>query len=308
MIKLKNPMKASSFLEDLGIETNEDLSGLSLDSISYGDADSESDMAFIIRKDMLNNSRSAVIVTDEEKLSFVNAYVIKPYDSVIHFMFRTLDYLEKHHHTIPWSEIERLDICRIKKNCISKYASIGQSTTVGLGSYIAANTRIGTGCRIGNNVRISSGVVIGDNVTVEDGCILGSSALFHHIIDGKVKVFDGLGGILIGDDTMVAAGTVIQRGTLQDTVIGKGCLIGVHVVIGHDSVIGDGVTVVAQSGIAGNVNIGSYAQIMGQCGIANFVDIGEHANIMACSLVTKDVMPGSKVFGSPAREIRNYKL
>ena len=85
----------------------------------------------------------------------------------------------------------------------------------------------------------------------------------------------------MGRGVEVGCNTVIQRGTLSDTIIGDGTLIGDLVEIGHDVKAGVGSLIVSQAGISGNVTIGDGVEIYGQAGVANWLDIGDGATIMA---------------------------
>ena len=106
----------------------------------------------------------------------------------------------------------------------------------------------------------------------------------------------------MGRGVEVGCNTVIQRGTLSDTIIGDGTLIGDLVEIGHDVKAGVGCLIVSQVGISGSVTIGDGVEIYGQAGVANRLDIGDGATIMAKAGITRNVKPGVKVSGMFGRE------
>ena len=95
--------------------------------------------------------------------------------------------------------------------------------------------------------------------------------------------------------------------------IGKGFFIdhGNGVIIGETTVIGDNVTLYQGVTLGGtgkeqgkrhptlgnNIMIGAGAKVLGSC------TIGDNSKIGAGSVVLKDVPPGARVFGNPARVI-----
>lgn len=98
----------------------------------------------------------------------------------------------------------------------------------------------------------------------------------------------------IGDNVSIGTGSVVQRGTLSDTVIESGCAIGALVIIGHDSKIRKNCLVVSQAGVSGHVVMAPGYSVYGQAGIADRVHIGTDAVILGKSRVFKNI---------PAREV-----
>lgn len=73
--------------------------------------------------------------------------------------------------------------------------------------------------------------------------------------------------------------------------------------IGHDDDIGDFCTVSGFCNIMGNVTLGAGAFLGGNVAVAPHVSVGEGAYLCLGSMVMKDVKPGDKVLGNPARAI-----
>ena len=201
---------------------------------------------------------------------------------------------------------------------VSPQARIGQGCTVGPFSAIAAGAEIGAdcviaaGCQIGVNVRIGRGSVfdasvtvshalIGERVRLYPGVRIGQDGFgFAPGPQGAVKV-PQLGRVLIGDDCEIGANCTIDRGSLNDTVIGEGCWIDNLVQIGHNVRLGRGCIVVAQVGISGSTQVGEFVAIGGQAGFAGHLRIGDGARIAAQSGVMTDVPAGARFGGSPAQ-------
>ena len=91
--------------------------------------------------------------------------------------------------------------------------------------------------------------------------------------------FPQLGGITIGDGVYIGANTTIDRGTLDDTVIGNGSKIDNLVHIAHNAVIGKSVIIIANSMIAGSVRIKDDSWIAPSASILNQTEIGEGSTV-----------------------------
>lgn len=186
----------------------------------------------------------------------------------------------------------------------------GEGTVIGRGTEIAPfvsigdDVRIGTDCRIASGVVIGSGTVLGDHVTLRAGVKVGVPALWHYVEGGRQKLFSGVGRCILGNDVQVGCNTVIQRGTLSDTVIGDGTVIGNLVELAHDVEVGEGALILSQTGICGRAEIGPGVCIMGQAGVDERVRIADHATILARSMVTKHVKARQIVSGIFSREHR----
>ena len=96
----------------------------------------------------------------------------------------------------------------------------------------------------------------------------------------------------------------IDRGSLQDTVIGAGSRLDNLVQIGHNVHLGRGCVVVAQVGISGSTILEDHVMLGGQAGLTGHLRIGRRARIGAQAGVMADVPAGADVVGSPAQPVR----
>ena len=105
----------------------------------------------------------------------------------------------------------------------------------------------------------------------------------------------------IEDDVEIGANTTVDRGTLGDTVIGRGSKVDNLVQVGHNCDVGEDAILVAQVGISGSCRIGSRAILAGQVGVADHVTIGEGAILVAQAGVPSDIPAGEVWGGTPSR-------
>src|SRR4029453_10853632 len=148
----------------------------------------------------------------------------------------------------------------------------------------------------------------GNRCTLKAGAVVGSDRFgFAADADGYVKV-PHLGGARLGNDVEVGANTTIDRGTLEDTVIGDGAKRDNQGQVDHNCRIGSHPVVAGCVGISGSSIIGSRCMIGGAVGIAGHLEIGDDVIVTGYSLVTHS-LPGPGVYssGMPAVEAPKWR-
>lgn len=188
---------------------------------------------------------------------------------------------------------------------VEKRAIIGRGTWIGPGAII------GEGCCIGRNCSIGAGVVIlnalvGDNVMLHSGAKIGQDGF--GFVPGKLGLekVPHVGRVIIQDDVEIGANSCVDRGMLDDTVIGQGTKIDNLVQIGHNVRIGRNCVIAALSGLSGSVTIGDNVMLGGSVGIADHVSIGDGAQLAARSGLMHDIPAGEKWGGTPAQPIKDW--
>lgn len=185
-------------------------------------------------------------------------------------------------------------------------AVIGAEAEIGTGTVIAPGAAIGPGCRIGRNSHIGHGAtvqfaLIGSNVIIHPGVRIGQDGFgYAPGPTGPLKI-PQIGRVIIQDHVEIGANTTIDRGALDDTVIGEGTKIDNLVQIGHNVRIGRHCVLVGQVGVAGSAVIGNGVMIGGAAGVNGHITIGDGAQLAALSGVATDVPAGARWGGQPAR-------
>ena len=204
-------------------------------------------------------------------------------------------------------------------------ARVGRGAEIGEGVIIGPYVVIGDGARVGDRAWLDSHVVVGDGVDIGADCHLhpsvvlysgtrlGQRVQLHSGVrigsDGFGYVFRGgvhqkiphVGRCIIEDDVEIGANTTIDRGSIDDTVIGAGTKIDNLVHVGHNVRIGRLCLLMAQVGIAGSTRIGDGVIFAGQAGIGGHINIGDGARIAGQAGVFGDVPAGESWSGYPAR-------
>jgi UDP-3-O-[3-hydroxymyristoyl] glucosamine N-acyltransferase len=129
---------------------------------------------------------------------------------------------------------------------IGPRAEIGAATLIGAGAVIGPDVHLGRQCAVEAHVSISH-ALIGDRVIIHPGCRIGQGGA--QVASGRSKLPQA-GRVIIQDDVEIGANTVIDRGTLDDTVIGEGTKIDNLVQIAHNAIIGRHCRLAPQIGVA----------------------------------------------------------
>ena len=168
---------------------------------------------------------------------------------------------------------------------------------------IGRDSRIGADCVFHANVVIAHGVRIGERVVLHPGVVIGSDGFGYADEHGHWLKVPQLGSVFIGNDVEVGAGTTIDRGSLDDTLIADGVKLDNQVRVAHNVQIGAHTAIAACAGISGSARIGSHCRIGGGAGILGHLEITDHVVITAMTLVTKSITrPGVYSSGVPAQE------
>jgi UDP-3-O-[3-hydroxymyristoyl] glucosamine N-acyltransferase len=194
---------------------------------------------------------------------------------------------------------------------IGEYAVIGAGATIGNDVAIGPHSVVGEKASIGDASRLWPGVTIypganlGSRVSIHSGARIGCDGFGYVFRDGEHNKIPHVGRCIIGDDVEIGANTTIDRGSIDDTVIGRGTKIDNLVHIAHNVRIGEKCLIMAQVGVAGSVTIGDGAILAGQAGISGHLSIGAGARLAAQAGVFGDVPAGETWSGYPARPHRD---
>lgn len=179
---------------------------------------------------------------------------------------------------------------------IEKDVSIGNNCTIG-------NTvSIGKGTKIYHNVVIGDRVIIGENCHIKSGAVIGEAGYGYCEKEHKFLGVPHLGTVIIENNVDIGANTCIDRGSLENTVIGEGSKIDNLCHIAHNVKIGKNVRVVAGAIIAGSAKLNDNVYIAPGGIVRNQIEVEKECIVGLGAVVVKNTVPKSVLTGIPARK------
>lgn len=185
---------------------------------------------------------------------------------------------------------------------IADTAVLGNDVIVMPGAYIGGACVIGDGSYIGCGTKLVGRVEIGKNVIIRENTTIGADGLTtDRETDGTAITMPHFGGVVIENDAVIGANTVIARGAIDDTRICRGAKLDNSCFISHNVVVGEDTFVVGETIMFGSSSTGKRCMLSGNSTVRNAVHIGDDALVGMGSVVTKHVAEHAIVKGNPAK-------
>ncbi len=169
---------------------------------------------------------------------------------------------------------------------------IGRGSRLGPGCVIGAGSVLGRDCLLHARVTLYHGVTVGDRAILHSGCVLGADG-FGFAPDPRSKgawaKIAQLGGVVLGNDVEIGANTTVDRGALENTILGDGVKLDNQIMIGHNSQIGDHTAMAACVGVAGSTIIGKRCTLAGAAMTAGHITLGDDVHISGATAVTSNI-------------------
>jgi len=198
--------------------------------------------------------------------------------------------------------------------------SIGPLTVLGANCDIGAGTIIGSGCILGDGVvlgvdaRLVASVTIGNRVRVgarallQPGAVIGADGFGFANEDGVWLRIPQVGSVVLGDDVEVGANTTIDRGALEDTVIGDGVKLDNLIMVAHNVRIGEHTAMAGCAGVAGSAIVGARCTIGGGSRINGHIELTDDVHVTGMSMVNRSIdTPGIYSSGMPLMGNREWR-
>jgi len=198
--------------------------------------------------------------------------------------------------------------------------SVGANAVIAAGATLASGVQIGAGCFIGQDVKIASNTKIWPNVTIYHRVEIGEDCIIH---SGAVIGADGfgfanekgnwlkipqVGSVVIGNQCEIGANTTIDRGAIENTLIGNNVIIDNLCQIAHNVNIGDHTAIAGATVVAGSTSIGRYCIIGGAAVINGHITICDGAHVSGMAMVMKPISEkGVYSSGIPAVANREWR-
>jgi UDP-3-O-[3-hydroxymyristoyl] glucosamine N-acyltransferase len=260
---------------------------------------------------LLSGARAGIVLLSPEfaeaSTSVASRIVVaKPYDALV----RLLPRFARHGARpagIHASALISADAIVGDEVTVEAFAVIGAGAKLGKRAWIGPHCVVGAGVSLGDDTRLVShvtcypGAEIGNRVTIHAGAAIGSDGFGYAFSDGAHNKITHVGRCIIHDDVEIGANTTIDRGSVDDTVIGTGTKIDNLVHVAHNVHIGRLCLLMAQVGIAGSAHVDDGAILAGQVGVGGHLTIGAGARLGGQAGVVSNIPAGETWSGYPAR-------
>lgn len=187
-------------------------------------------------------------------------------------------------------------------------AILGDQVVIGPSCFIGERARIGANTRIWANVSIYHRVEIGQYCLIQSGAVIGADGFGYAKEHGNWIKIPQLGTVIIGDHVEIGACTTIDRGSLDNTIIGNGVIIDNQCQIAHNVVIGDNTAIAGGVIMAGSLRIGRYCQIGGGSVLNGHMIISDNVTITGMGMVMRPITkPGVYSSGIPVQSNKVWR-
>ena len=191
---------------------------------------------------------------------------------------------------------------------IEEDVEIGDRVEVGPGCIVQRGARVGADTRLIARVNLYPAVQIGARCILHAGAVIGADGFGFASDRGTWVKVPQIGSVRVGDDVEIGANTTIDRGAIEDTVIGQGVKLDNQIQVGHNVVVGAHTAIAGCTGISGSTTLGQRCMIGGMVGFAGHLTIADDVVITGCSLVSASIREaGSYSSGMPAVPTRAWR-
>lgn len=180
-------------------------------------------------------------------------------------------------------------------------ARIGQGSRLGPGCIVGAGSTLDSDCLLHANVTLYHGVHVGKRAILHSGCVLGADGFGFapdpHSQPGTWSKIAQLGGVIIGDDVEIGANTTVDRGALDDTILGNGVKLDNQIMVGHNVQVGDHTAAAACVGIAGSTTIGRRCTLGGAAMLSGHLALADDVHISGGTAITSSISKPGRYTG-----------
>lgn len=181
---------------------------------------------------------------------------------------------------------------------IASGAVIGDNCVIADNCFVADNVKLGNNTRLLSRVSIHSDCEIGEDCVIADGAVIGGQGFGFSFEAGQWEAIPQIGRVIIGQRVHIGSNSCIDRGAINDTIIGNNVIIDNLVHIAHNVVVGDGCAMAAGVGIAGSTTIGKYCLLGGQVGVVGHISICDGVQVNGGARILQSITTPGAYAGS----------
>ncbi len=284
-------IRLGQLIEQLGGSLHGDPDFL-VQKISPLDTATSSSLAFLsnpLYRSQLATTQAGCVIVSPEMQSFVragSACIVSPnpylYFAMVTQLWRQQQVAEDGEPLVHPSAVVHPKAVVHPTARIGPLCVIEKGARVGAGSWLKSHVTLGADCSIGEHCILHAGVVIG------------ADGFGFAPIEGRWEKIEQLGAVRIGNKVEIGANSCVDRGALEDTVIGDGVKLDNLVQIGHNVQIGAHTAMAGCVGVAGSAVIGAHCTLGGGAIVLGHLTLADGVHISAASVVMRSInKPGN---------------
>ena len=305
-------LKLAAIVESLSGESSAKLSGspdLIISGLSTLEHAGPGDLTFLSHPKYINklaqSSAGCIVVGPSAEAAAVKRGACIVADDPYYYFARITQLWKRHLGIKPAPSIHSSAFIDPSAQVASD-ATVGAFVCIGARAMVASGAQIGEHCVIGANANVGKDSQLSARVTLTERCSIGERCIVHSGVvigadgfgfaphEGRWEKIEQLGAVRIGNDVEIGANTCIDRGALQDTVIGDGVKLDNLIQIGHNVRIGAHSALAGCVGVAGSADIGAHCTVGGGAVILGHLTLVDNVHISAASVVTRSISrPGN---------------
>lgn len=257
----------------------------------------------------IDEMKAGVILVDELPKNHTKNLIVVPdcrraFGQLVALYHPETHYKPGIHPTAVISQTAKIgrDVCIMPYAVVDDGAVIGDRTVVFPYVYIGKNAKIGADCELNPGAVIHENSILGDRVVLRAHAVIGGQGFgFSTDKEGHHTHIRQLGRAVISDDVEIGAGSAVDNGALNDTIVHSGTKIDNLVHLGHNVEVGSDCFIIAQTGVAGSSKIGNHCILAGQTGVNGHISITDNVIIGGKSGVVGNVKKPGVYMGFPLK-------
>ncbi len=258
----------------------------------------------------IEEMQAGVILVDELPKQYTKTLIVcadcrREFGRLIDLFHPEIHFAPEIHPTAVISEHAKIgkDVTIMAYTVVEDGAEIGEGTVIYPNCYIGHNAKIGKNCELNPGAVVHENSILGDRVVLRAHAVIGGQGFgFSTDENGHHTHIRQLGNTILEDDVEIGAGSAVDNGAMNSTIVRRGTKIDNLVHLGHNVEIGTDCFVIAQTGIAGSSKVGNHCILAGQTGITGHIEICDNVTIGGKGGVLGNITEPGTYVGYPIRK------
>ncbi len=199
------------------------------------------------------------------------------------------------------------------KALVGPYAVIGPDVVIESGAVVGSHCHVEEGAWVKARSHLHSNVYLGPQTQVGEDCeihpfsCIGTEGFgYAHDDLGQHHRIPHLGRVILEDGVHIGANVSMDRGTLEDSVVGSGTKIDNHCHFGHNFRCGKNCLITGGFISAGSVTLGDQVVVGGRTTVSGHLEVASHVQLAGLTGVPKTLTEPGAYGGYPPQPVKEH--